>query len=92
MRGRTVTMNLKVNDYTSRVLGVVKEKYGLHDRAEALDKFAELYGNEFVDEFIDREVKDDVIREVIESCDRHIKKYGFRSRTVADLRKKIEGT
>ena len=81
----TVAMNVKVKEYTSRVLGVVKEKYGLKDKAEALDKFAEMYGGEFVD----REVKEEVIKEVIESCERHIKKYGFRSRTVAELRKKV---
>jgi hypothetical protein len=85
--GGSVNVNLKVSNYTSRVLGVVKEKYGLKDKAQALDKFAELYG----DEYVDREVKDEVIREVIESCERHIKKYGFRSRSVKELRKKIEG-
>jgi len=84
--GRTVTMNVKVKDYTNRVLGVVKEKYGLRDKGEALDKFAEMCGEDFVD----REVKDEVIREVIASCDRHIRKYGFRTRTIAELRKKIE--
>jgi len=84
--GKTVTMNVKVKDYTNRVVGVVKEKYGLKDKAEALDKFAELYGEEFVD----CEVKDKVVKEVIESCARHIKKYGFRSRTMAELRKAIE--
>ncbi|MEW6295352.1 MAG: hypothetical protein AB1467_03605 [Candidatus Diapherotrites archaeon] len=83
---KTVTMNVKVKDYTNRVIGVVKEKYGLKDKGEALDKFAELCGEEFVEP----EVKEDVIREVIESCDRHIKKYGFRSRSVKDLRKIIE--
>jgi hypothetical protein len=82
----SVSMNLKVKDYTSRVLGVVKEKYGLKDKAEALDRFAEMYG----DEFVDREVKEELIKEVIESCERHIKKYGFRSRSIAELRKKIE--
>lgn len=84
--GKTVTMNIKVKDYSSRVLGVVKEKYGLKDKGEALDKFTEIYG----DEFVEKEVKEEVIREVIESCERHIKKYGFRSRTVKDLRKIIE--
>ncbi|MFH1234004.1 MAG: hypothetical protein V1493_00110 [Candidatus Diapherotrites archaeon] len=84
--GREVTMNLKVKDYTSRVIGVVKEKYGLKDKSQALDKFAEMYG----DEFVDREVKEEIIKEVIESCDRHIKKYGFRSRSVEELRKTIE--
>jgi hypothetical protein len=79
-------MNVKVDEYTSRVLGVVKEKYGLNDKGEALDKFAEMYGEEFVD----REVKEEIIKEVIESCNRHIKKYGFRSRSAKDLRKIIE--
>ena len=36
------------------------------------------------------EVKDEVIREVIESCERHIKKYGFKSMSMEELRKKIE--
>jgi hypothetical protein len=82
----TVTMNLKAEDYTSRVLGVVKEKYGLNDKSQALNKFVDMFG----DEFVDREVREDVIKEVIASCDRHIKKYGFRSRTTKDLRKLIE--
>ena len=82
----TVTMNLKATEYTSRVLGVVKEKYGLTDKGQALNKFVEMFG----DEFVDMEVKEEIVKEVIASCDRHIKKYGFRSRTTKDLRKLIE--
>lgn len=74
-------MNLKAEEYTSRVLGVVKEKYGLNDKSAALNKFVEMFG----DEFVDREVKDEVIREVIASCDRHIKKYGYRTMTTKEL-------
>ena len=77
----TVTMNLKANEYTSRVLGVVKEKYGLNDKGQALNKFVEMFG----DEFVDREVKEEVIKEVIASCDRHIKKYGFKPMTTKEL-------
>jgi len=82
-----VTMNLKANNYTSRVLGVIKEKYSLNDKGEALNKFVEMFG----DEFVDREVKDEVIKDVIESCNYHIKKNGFRSRTIKDIKKEIEG-
>lgn len=82
-----VTMNLKVNDYTSRVLGVVKEKYGLKDKSAAADKFASMFGGEF----IEPEVKDEVIQEFIDSCDRHIKKYGFRKRRKEDLEKLFKG-
>ena len=85
--GKTVTMNVKVKDYSSRVLGVVKEKYGLNDKGEALDKFAEMFGEEFVEP----EVREEVVREVIESCDRHIKKYGFKSMTAKELDKICRG-
>ena len=74
---RTITMNVKTKEYTNRVLGVIKEKYGLKDKGEALDKFAEMYG----DEFADREVREEVIKEMLEECDKHIKKYGFRGMT-----------
>ncbi len=78
---KTVTMNVRVKGHTSRVLGVIKEKYGLRDKGAALDKFAEMYGEEFVDE----EIREEVIKEVIESCDRHIKKYGLRKMSLKEL-------
>lgn len=76
-----VNVNLKVSDYSSRVLGVIKEKFGLRDKGQALDKFAELYG----DEFVDREVKDEVVRDVIRSTEAHIRKHGFKAMTVEEL-------
>lgn len=81
-----VTVNLTIKDYTNRVLGVLKEKYGLRDKAAALDKFAELYGSEFVD----AEVKDDVVRQVINSCDAHLAKHGFAATSLSELRKICE--
>jgi len=84
---KAVTMNIKVKDYTSRVLGVVKEKYGLRDKGAALDKFAEMYGEELVEP----EVKEEVIREVIESCNRHIRKYGFRKMSTSEFDRLCRG-
>ncbi|MDD4049770.1 MAG: DUF2683 family protein [Candidatus ainarchaeum sp.] len=81
-----VGLNIKINPYTNRVLGVIKEKYGLRDKGDALNKFVELFG----DEFIDREIKEEVLKDVIKSCDYHIKKKGFKSKTISELRKSIE--
>jgi hypothetical protein len=78
---RAVTMNLKAEDYTSRVLGVIKEKYGLKDKSQALNKFVDMFGEEFVE----KEVRENVIKEVIASCDKHIKKHGFKSMTTKEL-------
>lgn len=77
-----VTMNIKVDEYTNRVLGVIKEKFGLKDKAEALNKFADMYGEEFVE----KELKDEVIKEMIQDCDEWAKKYKFkRKMTIKEL-------
>ena len=76
-----VAVNLRVKKRTNRVLGVLKEKYGMRDKGEALDKFAELYGGELVED----EVKDEVVREIIRSAEAHIKKHGFRKMTLGEL-------
>ncbi len=81
-----VTLNLKVTDYSNRVLGVVKEKYGFKDKSQALNKLLDLYGQDFVE----KEVKEEVIKDMLNSCNTHIKKYGFRSNNLADLKKELE--
>ena len=37
-----------------------------------------------------KKIKKKVLKSVIESCNNHIKKNGFRSRTIKDLKKEIE--
>lgn len=77
-------MSINVNEYTNKVLGVIKEKFGLKDKAQALDKFAEMYGEEFVD----REVRDEVIEEMIKSSREWEKRYKFkRKMTLKELDK-----
>jgi len=83
----TKSMSITVEDYTSKVLGVVKEKYGLKDKGDAVDKIANMFGEEFVE----REVSEETIKELIEDSERHIKKHGFKGITMKQLRKEIEG-
>ena len=68
------SMNINVNEYTNRVLGVVKERFGLKDKAEALNKFTEMHGEEFVE----KEVRDEVVEEMIRDCEKWEKKYKFK--------------
>lgn len=78
------SMSISVNDYTSRVLGVIKEKFGLKDKAEALDKFADMYGEEFVE----KEVKEDLLKRMITECESWEKLHKFRRKmTIEELDK-----
>ncbi len=78
-----VNMNVRVSKYTSQVLGVIKEKFDLRDKSEALDRFADMFG----DKFVEREVRDDVVLEAIRSAEEHVKKYGNRKMSLGELRK-----
>lgn len=76
------SMSITVNEYTNKVLGVIKEKFGLKDKAQALDKLADMYG----EEFIEKEVKEDVVQEMIKDCEAWEKKYKFkRKMTLKEL-------
>ena len=47
-----VTLNLHVDAYTNRVLGVIKEAFGLKNKSEALRKFTEMYGQRAMNEHV----------------------------------------
>ncbi|MBI5229620.1 DUF2683 family protein [Candidatus Micrarchaeota archaeon] len=74
-------LNVRVNEYTNRVLGVIKAKYGLKDKGQALDKLAAAVGEEYVEP----EVREELVKQLIEEADAHIKKYGFRKMSHEEL-------
>lgn len=76
-----ISANLRLTDYTNRVFGVIKEKYGLKDKSEAINRFAEMFG----DDFVEKDVSEEYAKEVVESCNRHFKKYGLRKMSIKEL-------
>lgn len=78
-----VNLRAQISDYANRVLGVIKEKYGLKDKSEAINKFAEMFG----EEFIEKEVKEEAIKELIKTCNDHIKRRGLKKMSIKELDK-----
>jgi len=78
-----VTLNLHVDEYTNRVLGVIKEAFGLKNKSEALQKFAQMHGEEFIRE----QVTPQFARELAAIDAAHTKKYGLRKMTLEELDK-----
>jgi len=56
-----ISARVQISDYSNRVLGVIKAKYALKDKSEALNKFISLYGKDEVE----LEVKDEVIAKML---------------------------
>jgi len=79
----SVSFRADISEYSSRVLGVVKEKYGLKDKTEALNKFAEMFGEEFVE----KELKEEFVNEILEITKSEEKKHSRRRMTLKELDK-----
>ena len=78
-----INFRAQIDEYTNRVLGVIKEKFGLKDKSQALNKFADIYG----EEFIEKEVKEYFAASVVHIVKEHHKKYPNRKMTLKDLDK-----
>lgn len=80
---QSIGFRAQIDEYTNRVLGVIKEKFGLKDKSQALNKFAELYGEDFVE----RDVKEEFITDVLNVVREHHKKYPHRKMSLKELDK-----
>ena len=76
-----VYARMSLSDYTNRVLNVIKARFDLHDKSEALNKFVEIYG----DEMVEKEANEKIVSDVIISCEAHMKKHGRRKMSLKEL-------
>ena len=72
---------IDIDEKANRVLNVVKAKYGLKDKSQAINKFVELYG----DAAVEKEANDAYIKRVLEIADKHMKRHGHKKMSVEEL-------
>lgn len=78
----TVTLNVKVDEYSNRVLEVVKAVYGLPNKSEAFNKIVHELGAKM----IEPELREDFARQALAETEAWEKKYGFkRSMSLKEL-------
>ncbi|PJA19907.1 MAG: hypothetical protein COX63_01190, partial [Candidatus Diapherotrites archaeon CG_4_10_14_0_2_um_filter_31_5] len=75
-----VDARVSLNHYSNKVLAVVKAKYELKDKSEALNKFIDAYGENEVE----KEVKESYIKKILKIEKDHIKKYGYRHTSIQE--------
>ena len=76
-----VFARININNYTNKVLNVVKAKFDLKDKSEAINKFINLFGEEIVE----KEASEEYIKKIIEIDKNHFKKYNKRKMTLKEL-------
>ena len=83
MEDQKVSARVELGDYANRVLGIIKIKYGLKDKSEALNKFIEIYG----ENILEREASEEYVKKVIVVSNNHFKKYGSKKISLQELDK-----
>jgi len=86
MENPTVSARVELGNYANKVLGIIKIKYGLKDKSEALNKFIEIYGNDV----LERGVTEEYAKKIIAISNNHFKKYGSKKMSLQELNKLCE--
>jgi len=73
---------INIEDGTNRVLNIVKAKFGLKDKSEAINRMAEQYEQELLEP--------QLRSQYIEKLQKIKKQKGIRFKSVEELRKHIE--
>ncbi len=81
-----VYARISLNEYANKVLNVIKAKFDLRDKSEAINKFIEIFG----DEIVEKEATDKYIKNVLEIEKQHFRKYGQRKMSIQELDKLSE--
>lgn len=77
-----VYARITLNDYANQVLNVIKAKFNLHDKSEAINRFVEMFGSEFVE----KEADDQYVKKIIAMSKRHFDHYGYKKMSRAEFK------
>lgn len=78
-----VYARVNLSDYANKVLNVIKAKYDLNDKTEAINKFADLYGEKEVE----KQVSDKYVKKILKIAEDDYKKHGLKKMSDKELDK-----
>jgi len=81
-----VFARISLSDYANKVLNVIKARFELKDKSEAIDKFIKMFGEEIVEQ----EASDEYIKGLLEIEKTHFKKHGYKIMSKNEFNKLFE--
>ena len=76
-----ISARVSLNGYTNKVLAMIKAKYGLTDKSQAINKFIEIYGENVVE----KEASDEYVKKIIGLVDEYEKSGNHKKMTFEEL-------
>jgi hypothetical protein len=81
-----VIARVYLDDFTNKVLNVIKAQFGLKDKSDAINKFCKMFG----DQFVETEINEEYIKKLLDIENEHMKKHKKRRMSVDELNKLCE--
>ena len=81
MENKMISARVELDDYANRILGIIKIKFALKDKSEALNKFIELYG----EDVMEKEATEEYTKKIIEVVKKHFDKYSHKKMSIEEL-------
>ena len=75
-----VVARVNIDEFANRVLNIIKAKFGLKDKSEALNKFVRMFGSEFIDD-----VDEDYVKSILKIEEEHFKNHKNRKMSLTEL-------
>jgi len=81
MENKLISARVEINEYANRVLAIIKAKFSLKDKSEAINKFIELYGEEVAE----KQANDEYVKKIINITNNHLEKYKNKKMSLNEL-------
>ena len=81
-----VYARINLNDYANRVLNVIKAKFDLRDKSEAINKFIDMFG----DDLVEKEASEEYVKKVVATCKKHYGTYGHKKMSKKEFNELFE--
>lgn len=81
-----VYARITLNEYANKVLNVIKAKFDLRDKSEAINRFIDLFG----DEIVEKEANEEYVKKMVAMSKRHFSKYGYKKMSQKEFKDLFE--
>ena len=81
MQSQKISARVELEEYSNKVLAIIKAKFGLKDKSEALNKFFSIYGGEI----LEKEATEEYAKKILTILNKHLDKYKNKKMTEKEL-------
>ena len=78
-----VFARISLSDYANKVLNVIKARFELKDKSEAINKFVNMFGEKVVE----KKASDEYIKGLLDIEKRHFKRHGYKAMSQNEFNK-----